>query len=151
MVTAEAVTPIIDQVIALFNKKAMDLPDGFFSRQTQFVLNGAPFETLLGQPPSDPLVLMLTRGPAGYRFACKGLQHAMPDAALERGEITAPAEGDRITARLWLSGHLHTTGEALDTVVTVVLRFAPAGWVDVAEATVDAGALAQLRAARVAP
>ena len=118
MVTAEAVTPIIDQVIALFNKKAMDLPDGFFARQTQFVLNGAPFETLLGQPPSDPLVLMLTRGPAGYRFACKGLQHAMPDAALERGEITAPAEGDRVTARLWLSGHLHTTGEALDTVVT---------------------------------
>jgi hypothetical protein len=151
MVTADAVTPIIDQVIALFNKKAMDLPDGFFSRQTQFVLNGAPFETLLGQPPSDPLVLMLTRGPAGYRFACKGLQHAMPDAALERGEITAPAEGDRITARLWLSGHLHTTGEALDTVVTVVLRFAPAGWVDVAEATVDTTALAQLRAARVAP
>ena len=151
MVTAEAVTPIIDEVIALFNRKAMDLPDGFFDRKTQFVLNGAPFETLLGQPPADPLVLMLTRGPAGYRFACKGLQHAMPDAAIERGEISVPAEGNRVTARLWLSGHLHTTGDPLDTVVTVDLRFAPAGWVEVAEATVDAGALDLLRAARLAP
>jgi len=150
MVTAEAVTPVVDEIIALFNKKAMDLPDGFFDRKTQFVLNGAPFETLLGQPPADPLVLMLTRGPAGYRFACKGLQHAMPDAALERGEITALAD-DRITARVWLSGHLRTTGEALDTIITVVLRFAAAGWVEVAEATVEREALDRLRVARLEP
>lgn len=59
MATAETLTGTIDRVIALFNAKAMDLPDGFFDRRTQFRLNGAPFETLLGQSPTDPLVLML--------------------------------------------------------------------------------------------
>ena len=67
MATSQALTGAIDQVIALFNARAMDLPDGFFDRRTQFVLNGAPFETLLGQPPTDPLVLLLARGPAGHR------------------------------------------------------------------------------------
>ena len=79
----EGLTAAIDRVIELFNAKAMDLPDGFFDRRTQFVLNGAPFETLLGQPPNDPLVLMLARGPAGFRFTAKALQHAMPDARLQ--------------------------------------------------------------------
>src|SRR5687768_16065269 len=77
----------IDQVIAFFNAKKMDLPDGFFDRKTQFVINGAPFETLLGQSPTDPLILMLARGPAGFRFTAKALQHAMPDARIERADI----------------------------------------------------------------
>ena len=34
--------------LALFNARKLDLPDGFFDRKTQFVINGAPFETLLG-------------------------------------------------------------------------------------------------------
>ena len=78
MAAAEDLIAAIDRVIALFNAKAMDLPDGFFDRRTQFVLNGSSFETLLGQPPNDPLVLMLARGPAGFRFTSKALQHAMP-------------------------------------------------------------------------
>ena len=134
-------TAQIDQLIALFNAKAMDLPDGLFDRKTQFVLNGAPFETLLGQPPNDPLVLMLTRGPAGYRFMTKALQHALPDAKVERGE----------QMNFWLSGHLRGTGEAMNTVIGVVLKFAPAGWLAVAEATIEADALDKLRAARVLP
>ncbi|MEO8678577.1 MAG: hypothetical protein ABI665_06000 [Vicinamibacterales bacterium] len=131
----------LDELIALFNAQAMDLPDGLFDRKTQFVLNGAPFETLLGQPPDDPLVLMLTRGPAGYRFMTKALQHAVPDAKIERGE----------GMRFWLSGHLRGTGEAINTVIEIVLRIAPAGWVEVAEAIVEDGALDKLRAARVLP
>ena len=131
----------IDQLVALFNSKAMDLPDGLFDRKTQFVLNGAPFETLLGQPPADPLVLMLTRGPAGYRFMTKALQHAVPDARLERGE----------QMQFWLSGLLRGTGEEINTVVEVILRMAPAGWVEMAEARIDEDALAKLRVARVLP
>ena len=34
-------------VIGYFNARRLDLPDGFFDRRTQFVINGAPFETLL--------------------------------------------------------------------------------------------------------
>ena len=131
----------IDQLIRLFNSKTMDLPDGLFDRKTQFVLNGAPFETLLGQPPDDPLVLMLTRGSAGYRFMTKALQHAVPDATVARGE----------QMQFWLSGHLRGSGEALNTVVEVVVKMAPAGWVEVAEATIDEGALDKLRVARLLP
>ena len=68
MATVESLTAAIDQVIAFFNARKMDLPDSFFDRKTQFLINGAPFETLLGQSPSDALILMLTRGPAGFRF-----------------------------------------------------------------------------------
>jgi hypothetical protein len=151
MATAEALTDTLDRVIALFNARGMDLPDGLFDRRTQFLLNGAPFETLLGQPPTDPLVLMLTRGPAGYRFMAKALQHALPDARVERGELVTGDEPLRLTTRLWLSGTLRGTGDALNTVVDVTLKLGAPGRVEVAEAIVDAGDLDRLRAARVQP
>ena len=59
----------LDELIALFNRKSLDLPDGLFDRHTQFLLNGTPFESMLGRSAADPLVLMIARGPAGYRFA----------------------------------------------------------------------------------
>src|SRR4029434_2641734 len=77
----------IDQLIALFNKKGMDLPAGLFDRRTQFLLNGSAYEILLGRSPTDPLILMLARGPSGYRFIVKALQHAVPDAVIERGDL----------------------------------------------------------------
>ena len=33
----------------------------------------------LSTAPNDPLIMMLARGPAGYRFSAKALQHDMPD------------------------------------------------------------------------
>ena len=151
MAAAEALTARIDHLLALFNARQMDLPDGLFDRKTQFVLNGAPFETLLGQPPADPLVLMLTRGPAGYRFITKSLQHAVPDGTFERGDVVTTGDPSSATLKLWLSGHLRGTGEAIETVVDIALHFAPTGPVDVAHATVDAAPLDHLRAARLQP
>lgn len=151
MATAESLIDAIDRVIALFNARGMDLPDGFFDRQTQFRLNGAAFETLLGQPPTDPLVLMLTRGPAGYRFMAKALQHALPDARVERGELVSDGDPAKLTTKVWLSGTLRGTGEALNTVVTLTLTANATGRVDVAEAAIDAGELDRLRLARVQP
>ena len=147
MAAIEGLTSSIDRVIEDFNKRRMDLPDGFFDRKTQFVINGAPFETLLGQSPTDPLILMLSRGPAGFRFTAKALQHAMPDVKIERGEIAA-VDGP-LAFQLWLSGTLRGTGHALNSVVNVTLRLTPAGAVDVAEATVDPDALDQIRQARL--
>lgn len=149
MATAEGLTADIDRVIAYFNTRRMDLPDGLFDRKTQFVINGAPFETLLGQPPNDPLVLMLARGPAGFRFTTKTLQHAMPDAKIERGDIEDG--GGVVVVKLWLSGTLRGTGETVNSVVSIALRLAAAGYVEVAEATVDPAVLDQLRQARVLP
>jgi hypothetical protein len=128
----------IDQLITLFNAKSMDLPDGLFDRKTQFLLNGATFESLLSATPNDPLVLMLARGPAGYRFAAKALQHAVPDARLERGD-----------GGLWLSGHLRGIAEPINTVVRYSLTLAAAGWVEVAEATIDQPILDKIKDARL--
>ena len=161
MAASEGVIAAIDQVIALFNAKKMDLPDGFFDRKTQFVLNGAPFETLLGQSPNDPLILMLARGPAGFRFAAKALQHALPDARIERGELlvdpstplipqgeSAPLPST-VTTQLWLSGTLRGAGETVNTVVSVVFRLNAAGRVEVAEAQVAPASLEKIRHARL--
>jgi hypothetical protein len=145
----QSLTADIDRVIAYFNTRTLDLPDGLFDRKTQFVINGAPFETLLGQSPNDPLVLMLARGPAGYRFTTKALQHAIPDAKIERGEIiTAPGS---LAVQLWLSGTLRGTAEALNAVVPIILRLAAAGHVEVAEATLDEPILEKIRQARLRP
>jgi hypothetical protein len=139
----------LDELIALFNRHSMDLPDGFFSRQTQFVLNGIPFEARMGRSASDPLVLMLTRGPAGYRFAAKAVQHAVPDAALLRGELSRQGEGAEasLTGQAWLSGHLRGTGDAIEILIDLDLQLR-GDTVLRAAATLAENDLATLREAR---
>jgi hypothetical protein len=143
-----SLTAAIDQVIGYFNARKLDLPDGFFDRRTQFVINGAPFETLLGQSPADPLILMLARGPAGFRFAAKALQHAIPDAKLERGEVVVDGDPFKIAIGLWVSGRLRGTGEPVNALVPIALKLAAAGHVEVAEATVEEPILDKIRQAR---
>lgn len=147
MATIEGLTAAVDQVIAYFNARKMDLPDGFFERKTQFVINGAPFETLLGQSPTDPLILMLSRGPAGYRFTATGVQHAVQNAHVDRGEITT-AGGRTVTTQLWLSGQLRDTGEPINTVIDVTLKLTAAGAVEIAAATMDQSVLEKIRQSR---
>ena len=148
MAASEGVTAAIDRTIEYFNARRMDLPDGFFDRKTQFVINGAPFETLLSAAPNDPLVLMLARGPAGFRFTAKALQHAMPDVKIERGEI-AISDPPKITTKVWLSGKLRGSAEAINTVVDVTLRLAPSGAVEIAEAMIDPQELQKIQKARL--
>ena len=151
MATIESLTAAIDQVIEYFNVRRLDLPDGFFDRRTQFILNGAAFETLLSATPNDPLVLMLARGPAGFRFTAKALQHAIPDARLDRGDVATDGDPFQVTLKLWLSGTLRGSGESLNSLVSVTLRLAPAGHVEIAEAQIDAGDLEKIRQARTTP
>lgn len=139
----------IDRVIEYFNARRMDLPDGFFDRKTQFLINGVTFESLLSTAPDDPLIMMLARGPAGFRFTAKALQHAMPDAKLERGAIGHGADG--VALQVWLSGTLRGTGETLNSVVAILLRLADAGHVIVAEAAIDPQELQRIQKARLLP
>ena len=145
----ESLIAHVDQVIEYFNKRKLDLPDGFFDRKTQFVINGAPFETLLGRAPNDPLILMLARGPAGYRFTVKALQHAVPDAKIERGDVIAAGDPFKVTTKLWLSGALRGSGEKINALIEVVLRLTQAGLIEVAEATIDPAMLEKIREARL--
>ena len=147
MATDHALTSSIDHVIGYFNARRMDLPDGLFDRRTQFVINGTPFETLLSTAPNDPLIMMLARGPAGFRFTAKALQHAMPDAKLERGEVTGDAS--TVTTSVWLSGKLRGTAQAVNAVAAITLRLAPAGHVEIAEAVMDPTVLRSIQEARL--
>jgi hypothetical protein len=151
MAASPALTAQIDELIDLFNRKSLDLPDGLFDRRTQFLLNGTPFETMLGRSPSDPLVLMIARGPAGYRFAAKALQHAVPDARIERGTIDGdePGTGNACLVPLWLSGHLRGTGRPIEVVVRVSVTMGDQRAVSRANMEIDAAALDQLREARL--
>ena len=138
MAAPQALVAAFDQTLAYFNARTMGLPDGLFDRKAQFVLNGAPFETLLSPTPNDPVVLMLSRGAAGYRFTAKALQYAVPDMIVERGEIITDGDPFRIWTKVWMSGHLRGTGEALNALVTVTLHLTQSTAIAVAEATVDA-------------
>jgi hypothetical protein len=141
----------IDSLVTLFNRKSMDLPDGLFDRRTQFLLNGTPFEAMLGRSSSDPLVLMIARGPAGFRFAMKAVQHAVPDARVERGDVGTEhdSSGDGTTVPVWLSGHLRGTNAPVEVVIAVTLRTDASGVVTQAEVSMDPGTLDQLREARL--
>src|SRR5262245_20466812 len=118
MEASSRLIPLVDELITLFNRRSEDLPDRLFDRRTQFVVNGVAFEETLGRSPSDPLVLMLARGPAGYRLIAKAILHAIPDARIERGEFSwvEDAGTPRLGWQSWLSGHLRGTGEAIETV-----------------------------------
>ena len=150
METRARVNAAIDQLIKLFNTRSDDVPDGLFDRRTQFVLNGVPFEAMLGRPAGDPLVLMLTRGAAGYRFTTKALVHAVPDAKIERGEIASTTVDGMETARwqCWLSGHLRGTEESVDAMFDVELSLNGSGAAVRACATMDESRLSAIRAAR---
>lgn len=137
----------LDRLIALFNKRGADLPDGLFDRTTQFQLNGVPYENLLGRAPDDPLILILARGPAGYRFVIKSLQHAMPDANVQRGDITWDDAFTVCRGEVWLSGHLRGAGP-LEAVLGVELTIGSRGQVERAAVTIDDHVIDQIKAAR---
>jgi hypothetical protein len=114
---------LVDELIDAFNRRSLDVPDRLFARQTQLVLNGIPFEARLGRPPTDPLVLLLARGAAGYRFAAKAVQHAVPDAKLQRGELRDPGgDGARtVSGQAWLSGRLRETNDPVEMLIDVAI------------------------------
>ena len=157
MGAAERLIAHVDQVIDYFNRRKLDLPDGFFDRKAQFLINGATFESLLSATPNDPLVMMLARGPAGYRFTVKALQHAMPDAKIDPSTRLAPASPDPVSLRagpaislqLRLSGTLRGTAEKINAPIDVTLQLTSAGLVESAEATIDPAELQKIREARL--
>ena len=147
-----ALTTIVDQLIDLFNRQSLDLPDGLFTRHTQFRLNGVPLKTSSVDRRAIRSCSMLTRGPAGYRFAAKAVQHAVSDARLQRGELSESISdtGLVISGQCWLSGTFRGTHEPADVLVTVALTVSGATLTH-ADASIDPHALERLREARLRP
>lgn len=152
MAASEVLTTVIDQLIELFNRRSMDLPDGCFTRHTQFLLNGVPFEDMLGRSPQDPLVLMLARGTAGVRFTAKAVQYAIPDAVLQRGELEQITDRDQqvVRGQCWLSGHFRGTAEPAELLIDVELQFTK-GTLARASAAIDPALVQRLQEARLRP
>jgi hypothetical protein len=151
MAADSLLTARLDELISLFNRKSMDLPDGLFDRRSQFCLNGTPFEAMLGRSPDDPLVLMLARGPAGYRFAAKAVQHALPDARVERGAFddTDVPDDQSCTVTMKLSGHLRGTGHQLQTIMHARIGIGSSGAVSRADVALHREVIDMLREARL--
>jgi hypothetical protein len=153
MEASARVMALVDELLALFNRRSEDLPDGLFDRRTQLVLNGIPYEETLGRSPSDPLVLMLTRGTAGYRLIAKAVLHAVPDAHVERGEFSSETREGAPAVRwqCWLSGHLRGSGELVETMFATEFAISTAGSVTRAAVEMDEARLARIREARMRP
>ena len=142
-----------DELIALFNRRGMDIPDGLFDRQAQFRLNGRPFEETLGRDPADPLVLMLTRGGAGYRLTTKAVQHALLEARADRGPFEVERDGARtiVEGLIRLTGRLRGTGAPFDTTFIVRLELTADCRIAAADARMEDGSFGRLRTARQLP
>ena len=135
-----------DELLAYFNRRVMDVPAGFFDRNARFTLNGVPFETLLGRSDDDPLVRMIARGAAGYRFAAKPLLHALDTVLVAR--LAFDEEGTRARGRVALRGMLRRTGEVLDEMVSIDFVLTEARGVGHADVLISDSALEKIRAAR---
>lgn len=136
----------LDELIACFNRRVMDVPEGFFDRDAQFTLNGIAFETLLGRVEDDPLIRMIARGAAGYRFAAKPLLHALDTVLVSRAEV-AEADG-RARVRLALRGTLRGSGAVLDEIVSVDLALTSTAAVSRADVVISDAGLDKIRTAR---
>lgn len=144
--TSSPLVARLDELIACFNRRVMDVPDGFFDRDAQFTLNGVAFEALLGRVEDDPLIRMIARGAAGYRFAAKPLLHALDTVLVSRAEV---AESDsRARVRLALRGTLRGSGAVLDEIVSVDLALTPTASVSRADVIISDAGLDKIRTAR---
>lgn len=142
-------TPLLaalDELIACLNRRIMDVPDGLFGRDTQFTLNGRSFESILGRGDDDPLVRMIARGAAGYRFAAKPLLHALDTVLASRVDFTEHAGHVRVV--LALRGTLRGSRAVLDEVLIADLALTTTGVVSRADVMIDNTALDRIRAAR---
>ena len=136
----------IDQLLSYFNRRVLDVPDGFLDQNAQLRLNGVPYETMLGRSPDEPLVRLIARGPAGYRFAAKAVHRALETALATRDafEIT-PA---RAAGHVILRGTLRGSGDVFEEWLPVELTLTPAGVVKVADIQLTDTALTRLIVAR---
>lgn len=136
----------IDQLLADFSRRRLDVPDGLFDSNAAFRLNGIAYETILGRSTDDPLVRLIARGPAGYRFVAQGLLHALADVSAVALGLGATDDG--ATATIVLTGTLRGSAGRFEATLGVSLTLTPAGAIASARVTMEQGALGRLKAAR---
>ncbi len=81
-----------------FNEQRLDVPSGLLDRACVFRLNGVAYEDTMGRPVSDPIVRLVARGPAGYRFLAQALRYAIPDARVLIEDVVPADAGGRLAS-----------------------------------------------------
>ena len=79
-------------LVEAFNAHSLDVPEGLLDRGCVFRLNGVAYEDTMGRPVTDPIVRLIARGPAAYRFLAQALRYAVPDATLRIDDVV-PDDG----------------------------------------------------------
>jgi hypothetical protein len=147
-----ATTTLLDrlsELVALFGRGSLDLPDGVLTHDTVYRLNGVAYDESLGRP-GDPLARLVGRGPGGYRFLLKALRFALPDARLAIGalERTSLDAGCRLAGVARLAGTLRGTGGVFDEPFALALDYDAEGRLVVIDVTLDPDQIARIDAAR---
>ena len=142
----ETLSARLQELIDALNRGRLDVPNGLLDRDATYALNGRPYEALLGRDPNDPLIRLIARGPAGYRFAAQALIRALgnPVLAVKYWEGAPPVFG--VDCRL--SGSLRGSSDVVDCPVLIRLTTTLSGAVTTADVTIDAAVIAKLDRAR---
>jgi hypothetical protein len=121
------------ELTALFNQQSADLPNRLLHDDCVFRLNGRAYHEQLGRPASDPLVRLIGRGPAGYRFLLTRLRYAMAHPRLALDEATMQEQeypdGRIVNARGTLIGTLRAQEGSVSLPCAVSVRASADGWV----------------------
>jgi hypothetical protein len=141
----------LDQLVSHFNRGTLDLPDGLLDRNAPLRLNGVAYEETMGRSIDDPLVRLVARGPAAYRFLAKALRYAIPDAVVTLGalERTPDAAGFVLTGAARLAGTLRAPHRPFADDASIRLRFDEAGRLLEVDVTMSEAGVQALRAARI--
>jgi hypothetical protein len=144
--------PLLARLTELFDslkRGRLDVPDGLLDRNAAFSLNGTPYETLLGREADDPLVRLIARGPAGYRFAAQALIRALctPELSIDRLDDVPP--GYEITGTL--SGTLRGSSDPVRCPVILRLTTTLLGAIATADIVIEPAVLTKLDRARSLP
>lgn len=132
-----------------FNEASLDVPDGLFDRACVFRLNGVAYEDTMGRPLTDPIVRMVARGPAAYRFLAQAVRYALPDARVRIDHVTPADAGPAglASGTAALEGTLRG-GDAFHARAAVAMVLGPAGQVQEFAVLVDDEHVAAIQQAR---
>ncbi len=142
----------LSDLVGLFGRGSLDVPDGILTHDTVFRLNDVSYDATLGRPANDPLARLVGRGPGGYRFLFKALRFAVPDARLSIGalERTSLDIGCRLAGPGRLEGTLRGTGDAFAADVELAFTFDEVGRLTAIDVGMAPDQVARIQAARQA-
>ena len=112
----------------LFNERSLDVPEGLLDRACLFRLNGVAYEDTMGRPITDPIVRLVARGPAAYRFLAQGLRYAVPDVQVSVDSVVPEDLGEGLASVMGtVEGTPRGTTSPLRVKAAVALVVGPSG------------------------